>query len=474
MDSERRSKRPLLFVLLALILGIVGFLYDRFYLSAERELKTSQQPTAAAPSGPAPATTTPSLSSAAVAPIAPLQPPSPSAPSPPVAAPAPAPPAPPTPAPLPPTPPASAPVAAPAPPPPVAAQSPPAPPPVPAIPAPPPLAPTPPASSPSPARPPVAAATTPLPPPVAAVTPAPAPPPAAARQPAPPSRQVLPSFDVVRASPGGEAVIAGRAQPGAVVIILDGDRELGRVTADGRGEWVFVPSAPLAPGGRELSLSVTLPEGEVLRSERVVLLVIPERPPATAPQPAQPAPPIAVATRREAPGPSQVLQAPPPREAVATRPTEAGPRLALEVVDYDDTGNVVFNGRAPAGSLLQLYLDNRLIGQARPSEGGAWQLTPSEPIAPGLYTLRLDQLGADGRVVARVELPFSRAEPTPAAAAAAEGRIVVQPGNSLWRIARRSYGSGVRYTLIYEANRGQIREPDLIYPGQVFMLPTQN
>ena len=52
--------------------------------------------------------------------------------------------------------------------------------------------------------------------------------------------------------------------------------------------------------------------------------------------------------------------------------------------------------------------------------------------------------------------------------------IVVEPGNSLWRIARRTYGQGTRYTVIFEANRKQIENPDLIYPGQVFNLPSQD
>ena len=47
----------------------------------------------------------------------------------------------------------------------------------------------------------------------------------------------------------------------------------------------------------------------------------------------------------------------------------------------------------------------------------------------------------------------------------------MQPGNSLWRIARRVYGDGVQYTIIYRANQKQIGDPDLIYPGQVFQVP---
>jgi nucleoid-associated protein YgaU len=49
--------------------------------------------------------------------------------------------------------------------------------------------------------------------------------------------------------------------------------------------------------------------------------------------------------------------------------------------------------------------------------------------------------------------------------------IVVESGRSLWRIARKTYGAGLRYTIIYEANKDQIKNPDMIFPGQVFSLP---
>lgn len=49
--------------------------------------------------------------------------------------------------------------------------------------------------------------------------------------------------------------------------------------------------------------------------------------------------------------------------------------------------------------------------------------------------------------------------------------VIIRKGDSLWRVSRRRYGEGVRYTTIFEANRDQIRDPDLIYPGQVFAIP---
>jgi nucleoid-associated protein YgaU len=71
-----------------------------------------------------------------------------------------------------------------------------------------------------------------------------------------------------------------------------------------------------------------------------------------------------------------------------------------------------------------------------------------------------------------VETPFSRAEVL--SALPSESAVIVQPGNSLWRISRRIYGEGVRFSVIYQANRDRIQDPDLIYPGQIFVVPTTN
>ena len=316
-------------------------------------------------------------------------------------------------------------------------------------------------------QPPAAPAAAPAPEAAPAQAAAPATPPAPA--PAPPAPQrVAPSFDVVRIAPDGMAVIAGRAEPGTLVVVMDGERELGRATADARGEWVLVPTAPMATGTRELSLVGKLPgDGGELRSERVVVVVVPDR--ATAQARGESALAVAVPrdARVEASKPLQV-----PAAAPAQRPAE-GAAVALDTVDYDGAGEVIFAGRAPAGARVNLYVDGKPVGSAVADASGRWSLQPKDPLAPGLYTLRVDLLGEDGRVAQRVELPFSRAEPASEGPAPVD-RIVVQPGNSLWRIARRVYGEGLRYTVIYQANRHMIRDPNLIYPGQVFEVPARN
>ncbi len=54
-----------------------------------------------------------------------------------------------------------------------------------------------------------------------------------------------------------------------------------------------------------------------------------------------------------------------------------------------------------------------------------------------------------------------------------EGSVIIRRGDNLWTISKRTYGKGTRYTTIYLANREQIRNPDLIWPGQVFNMPKE-
>ncbi|HAC57086.1 MAG TPA: peptidoglycan-binding protein LysM, partial [Rhodobiaceae bacterium] len=114
-----------------------------------------------------------------------------------------------------------------------------------------------------------------------------------------------------------------------------------------------------------------------------------------------------------------------------------------------------------------------LVGETTADETGHWELSPETDIAPGQYALRVDQVDETGQVIGRVEVPFERGEREAVMAALREGKVVIQPGNNLWNIARRLYGSGFSYTVIYEANKDQIRDPNLIYPGQVFETPAK-
>jgi len=313
-------------------------------------------------------------------------------------------------------------------------------------------------SQPAPARPQAAAPAQPQPAPGPQALPAPAAQPAA------------PSFDIVRVGPAGEAVIAGRAAPGAEVTVLDGDRTIATVTADARGEWVVTPETPLPPGNHELSLSAKSPgDAAPRKSENVVVVAVPEpTKPAAAAAPgapsAAPSQSLAVLVPSAGAGPARVLQAPGASGAAAAAQT-----LAVEVIQYDARGTLGVSGRAPPQGRVLLYLDNKPIGDASADPQGDWSSKARDPVPAGQYTLRADLVGPGGKVSARVQLRFRRIE-VPAELANNQF-LVVQPGNNLWRIARRTYGEGLLYTEIYSANRNEIADPNLIYPDQVVTLP---
>ena len=281
---------------------------------------------------------------------------------------------------------------------------------------------------------------------------------AATPKPAP----VPPSFDVVRITRNCTAVVAGRAAPGAMVTVKADQKELGRITADSRGEWVLVPDLPLEQGTRQLNLVAAAAGEAPIASTEQVVVVVPECGPDHKDSGEQA---VAVLTKNQ--GFSRLLQVPGAQGDVS-----GAKGLGLDTVDYDDHGNLSLSGHAKPRSLVQIYINNQPGGTALADENGNWHLELGHKVDPGIYTLRADQVEDTGKVVARVELPFSRAAPSEIAAAA-NAPVVVQPGNSLWRIARQAYGEGTQYTVIYQANKDQIRDPDMIYPGQVFSLPAK-
>ena len=151
--------------------------------------------------------------------------------------------------------------------------------------------------------------------------------------------------------------------------------------------------------------------------------------------------------------------------------------IALDAISYDEDGQVMLSGRSNPMAYLRIYLDNAPVLLVRPDDDGNWKTLLSN-VDPGVYTLRIDQVNAAGKVISRLETPFKKESPqkllTHLQDTKTEARInvvTVQPGYTLWAIARKRYGRGILYVRVFEANRDKIRDPDLIYPGQVFDLP---
>ncbi|WP_255552291.1 LysM peptidoglycan-binding domain-containing protein [Maritimibacter dapengensis] len=456
-----------------------------------------------------------------------------------------------------------------------------------------------------------------------------------------------PTFGNIRFPSDGIAVVAGRADPGSEVVVFVDGEEVARETANASGDFAALFDLAVAQAPRIVRLATRREgEGELVYAEetriveprtRVVAEVQPEpedEPTPVAPdtpeaevvepadaeapaaqdaeQPAvaetqdqlvasepdeevaetatdtsqEPTTSAAPAQEPEAvPAPPRVLEADREGIRVVDAPSSTGgPELTLDAIAYDENGEAVVSGRAVPGAPVRVYLDNERVGDTQADDAGQWRLTLPETVSAGVYTMRVDQLNAEGGVVARLDTPFKRedrevlaallgieaptapevaaetaeavrtpaasdapdttgatpetqaptaaenttdtqppATPSPApeiAAPEAEAvaqapdasgdapdqpqvtqanapdatppptelaqavapdtpeeepliaAITVQPGSTLWAIARARYGEGLLYVEVFEANKDQIRDPDLIYPGQVFDLPT--
>lgn len=287
-------------------------------------------------------------------------------------------------------------------------------------------------------------------------------------KPALPSERV-PEFDIVRVEPNGDLVVAGRAMPNAMIVLMRGETQHDTASADASGHFAMAPK-PLPPGAHELRLVATDKSG-TRSSKQSVFVSVPEN----------------------GKGETVVALQQPGGATVNLKPqaTNQGVRASVHIfaVDVLTTGVVAASGSAPSGAEIRLYLNDTFIAVAKAAENGSWSLTIEKGVTPGLYRLRADEAGPDGKVISRAEVQFevptvqakAQAGQQIASASPSAANVVVPAvqtatvtkGDSLWRISQKLYGEGMRYTVIHGANTAQIRDPNLIYPGQVFVVPAK-
>ena len=299
----------------------------------------------------------------------------------------------------------------------------------------------------------------------------------------------VPTFDVARIEPTGEAVIAGRATPGATVELLRDGEVHDRAVADKSGQFVMVP--PRLPFGTyDLTLRSKQADGTVATSRQHVTAALEPK--------STDRPIVALVTPDK---PTVVLSQP-------AGPNPAAGAVVVETVEIEPGGKFHVSGQARPRTALRLYLNDSFITSVTAGADGRFAVTINEGVAPGSYRVRVDEASSSGTVRARAEVPFNAPDTTASASAqataskrpdtagpqlAAAGATVlpdsgsppstvvvpkiatttVSRGDSLWRLSQVTYGAGMRYAVIYKANRGQIRNPNRIYPGQIFVLPAQ-
>ncbi|MBA8876549.1 LysM peptidoglycan-binding domain-containing protein [Phyllobacterium myrsinacearum] len=332
----------------------------------------------------------------------------------------------------------------------------------------------------------------------------------------------VPSFDVLRVDPTGTIVIAGKGVNDAKIDLLAGADIIGTTKASPTGEFVIVLDDPLKPGDYQLVLRSTAPDGSAMTSQETAIVSIPETKSgqvlALVEQSGQPSRMI---TKPEAPAAPAASSQPATTAAAPTgdKPVKqpaAKARIVVEAVEIEGS-KLFIAGIADAGYTVKVYANDNLIGSTKTGSDGHFLVQTMRDLPVGDYIIRADMVEKDGvTVIARAAVPFKReagervsavapaatsapGAEAPAAAPQAsagtapdgtagqvqgsdttqplrnvDGSVIIRRGDNLWTISRRTYGEGTRYTTIYLANKEQIQNPDMIFPGQVFALPEKD
>lgn len=272
-----------------------------------------------------------------------------------------------------------------------------------------------------------------------------------------------PEFDVARISTDGYLIVAGRGEAGAVIELLANGDLLADVTVSSDGEWVYMTVEPLEDGDYRIDIQQRFGNELQVGNDSLFLTKIP-RTFSHGALVGDAGTDYLVLFADNTGKPSRLLKHPQAQGETVF--------LSLDIVDYDSLGRVIFQGTTLAENFVSLYLNNEFIAHQQSDSTGHWKIMPQTALPPGEYVVRIDLIDSpdSGKVLHRIELPFFQADLAAEDELDKENsyRIVVQPGNSLWRIARRNLGKGILYTIIYNQNRDRIRDPDLIYPGQIF------
>lgn len=335
----------------------------------------------------------------------------------------------------------------------------------------------------------------------------------------------VPVFDVLRLEGDGSLVIAGKASPNSTIDVISKTRVLGSAKAGENGDFAIILEEALKSGDYQLVLRATAEDKSVATSQQTAILSVPETADgqvlALVEEPGQASRMIItpqaqalagalVAKPDETPAETKPDDVPvalhnqdAPATATTAAPAKTSDKMSIAVEAVEIEGRSVFvAGHANGGQSVNVSANETLLGTAIITSEGRFLVQTQQPLAVGDYIIRADLMDKAGKIIATARVPFRREAGENVAAVApkvteapaavteqapssaqdtsgetvqalekAEGSVIIRKGDNLWTISKRTYGNGLRYTTIYLANSDQIKNPDLIWPGQVFVMP---
>ena len=283
-------------------------------------------------------------------------------------------------------------------------------------------------------------------------------------------KELFPEIDIIKVSPDGSFVIAGKGQPNSNINILNKGDLIDSSIVDSDGNWVVVSKENLKTGDNLISIDQINNNGLVLRHKQLFITKIDEH---------KKDQPLVISVPNKNDEIINIIQQPTEKQKIYKVENDLGIQKKIksnkkifnvETIFFNENGLVSIKGKVNFGKKIELYINKKIMETIK-IENSKWQYNSDKIIDYGLHDLLVVLKSDKDKILDKITLPFMRVEmpynDVP------ENFILIKPGDMLWTIAYRLYGDPFKYIQIFEENKDQITNPDLIFPGQLFSIPLE-
>ena len=282
---------------------------------------------------------------------------------------------------------------------------------------------------------------------------------------------IIPKVDILKVDPDGSYIIAGKGKPNSTISLLEKGNKIESVDADESGSWVIVSQSNLESGDNLLIIDQDNVDGTSTQSKEIYVTKIDKE---------NETKPLVIEIVNEDGGKLSIIQSPSiskPKSNVKNDLNLSEKLIKkinifkIQSVSFTQDGSLSIQGIANYGSNIEFIISKNLSSIVLKNKP-EWVFKSSYKLDYGMHKLFANLKSQDNITLDSITLPFMRSEmPT---GALPDNFVLIKPGDMLWTISYKIYGNPLKYIKIYEENRDQITNPDLIFPGQVFSIPKKN
>ena len=282
---------------------------------------------------------------------------------------------------------------------------------------------------------------------------------------------IIPTVDILKVGPDGSYIIAGKGKPNSTISLLEKGNKIESVDADKSGNWVIVSQDNLESGDNLLIINQDNIDGTSTQSKEIYVAKIDKE---------NEIKPLVIEIVNDDGGKLSIIQSPSIRKLksnvqndlnLSEKPIKKINIFKIQSVSFTQDGSLSIQGIANYGSNIEFIISKNfssIVLKNKPE----WVFKSSYKLDYGIHKLIANLKSQDNTTLDSITLPFMRSEmPT---GALPDNFVLIKPGDMLWTISYKIYGNPLKYIEIFEENRDQISNPDLIFPGQVFSIPKKN